>query len=152
VSVGRTSRDVIGVGTGNDDGNRADPVRIRIVAENEVAGQVVLDREGLETGRAQGAAAALAHLFVVVEDVDHRANVCHCAEDRIRVAVGIDQAKDVIAVATGIARSRGRRGTFLRGLGCVIVGPQNLARHASGDGGSHRAAAVAQTARLQWRD
>jgi hypothetical protein len=117
----------INVPAGYDDRDPADRVDVRIVPENPIAGQVVFDRKSLEAGRAEWASATLAHLLRIVEYVDHRTDVFHCAETRIGVAVGIDQAQDVVAVPAVAASSRGGRGADGSVLGRIEIRPENLA-------------------------
>jgi hypothetical protein len=81
---------VVDVRIGGDHGDRSDLLGVRISAQQEVGGQIALHREALEVGRTQRAAAALAHLLIVIEHINHRADIFDWAEDRVGVTVGID--------------------------------------------------------------
>jgi hypothetical protein len=112
----------------------------------------VLDREALEACRAQWATATFAHLLGVVKDVDHCADVFHGTKRSVAVTVRIDQAKDVVAIATGVAWGSGGRITDRGGLRGVVVGPHHLAGKTACDRAGDVAASVTEAARLQWRD
>jgi hypothetical protein len=58
----------------------------------------MLNRESLDARRADGAAAALSHLLIVVEHVDHRAGVGPSNVERsVGASVGVDEGKDVVS-------------------------------------------------------
>src|ERR1019366_9373744 len=129
-------RHVGNVRTGGDYGDRS----IAVIAsfnpgDSPVGGQVMLNRESLDARRADRTAAALPHLFIVVEDVDHRARVSPCTtERRVRAAIRVDRGEDVVSVASG---AHG-----------IVVSPENFTGPTGGSVTTGRSAAVAQTAGL----
>jgi hypothetical protein len=93
---------------GGNHGDCSDLGSVGISAQQEVGGQVAFDRKTLEVGGAQGAAAALAHLLIVIEDVNHRADVRDWSEGRVGVPIGIYQTENIVAVTAVIASARVR--------------------------------------------
>jgi len=148
MTVGWSAGDIIDILIGRDHGDRADLAREGITSDDEIARQVVLDREILKIGRTQRASAAFLHLLVIIEDVDHRAYVRDGAEGLIAVAVRIHQLQDIVAVAAGVASGDARRTARVRRQRGFIVGPKNLARLSADDRGDAHRSALSQAGSL----
>jgi hypothetical protein len=73
--------------------------------EAPVRSQTGRHREGLEAGGRERASAALAHFFIVVEDIDHRTDGLFLGTSQIAICstVRVDEANDIVTVTAGVA-------------------------------------------------